>query len=84
MNVVDALLFTKSHVNSVVISTLEILKIQEKMEPHFQDVAQKVMNNNNLDSFAAHFANTFTQKGSLQKCRDVISFKIIFTVNPVG
>ena len=32
------------------------------MEQHFQDVVQKVANNHNSDSFAAHFAKHFTQK----------------------
>ena len=39
---VNAVLFTKSHISSVVISTLEILKIQKK-EQQFQDVSRKVM-----------------------------------------
>ena len=30
------------------------------MEQHFQDVAQKSMNDNNLDSIADHLANYFT------------------------
>ena len=36
------------------------------MEQHFQDVAQKVMNDENLDSVAVHFAKDFTQKPSPQ------------------
>ena len=31
------------------------------MEQHYQDLAQKVVNNKNLDSFAAHFAKHFAQ-----------------------
>ena len=31
------------------------------MEQHFQDVAQKVMNNNNLDYCGVHFSKQFTQ-----------------------
>ena len=52
VNFVDAVLFTMSHVNSVVTSTLEI-------HIFFQDVAQKVMNNKYSGSFASHFANFF-------------------------
>ena len=54
------------------------------MEQHFQDVAQKVMNNNNSDSFASHFAKIFTQKPSPQQCREITSFDILSTVNPIG
>ena len=48
------------------------------MEQHFQDVAQKVMNDKYSDSFAA------TQKLSPQQCRKIMSFKIISTVNPIN
>ena len=54
------------------------------MEQHFQDVAQKVANNKNLDSFAAHFAKHFTQKPSPQECREIPSFDILSTINPIG
>ena len=54
------------------------------MEQHFQDVAQKVANNKNSDSFAAHFATHFTRKPSSQECRKIMSFYIISTVNPIG
>ena len=53
------------------------------MEQHFQDLAQKVANNKNSDSFAAHFAKKFTQKPSPQECRKIISFDILSTVNPI-
>ena len=53
------------------------------MEQHFQDVAQKVVNNNNLNSFAAHFTKNFTQKPSPQKCCEIMSFDILSTVNPI-
>ena len=66
VNVINYVFFTESHANPVVISTLEILKIHTKMEQHFQDSFQKCMHDNNLDSFAAHFAKTFTQKPSPQ------------------
>ena len=54
------------------------------MEQHFQDVAQKVVNDKNSESFAAHFAKHFTQKPSPQECRDIMSFDILYTVNPIG
>ena len=54
------------------------------MEQHFQDVAQKVANNKNSDSFAAHFAKHFTQKLGPQECREIMSFGILSTVNPKG
>ena len=54
------------------------------MEQHFQDVAQKFANNKNSDSFAAHFARHFTQKPSPQECREIMSFDILSTVNPIG
>ena len=57
---------------------------KKRMEQHFQDVAQKVVNNKNLDSFAAHFAKHFTQKPSPQECRKIMSFDILSTVNPIG
>ena len=75
VNVVDNVLFTKSHVNDVVTSTLEIVKMhKKKIEQHFQDVAQKFTNNTNLDYFAANFAKHFTQKSSPQQCCKIISF----------
>ena len=57
---------------------------QKKMEQHFQDIAQKVVNNKNSDPFAAHFAKHFTQTPSPQVCREIISFGILSTVNPIG
>ena len=54
VNAVNVVLFTRSRTNAAVNFTFEIpqntLKI---MEQHFQDVAQKVANDKNLDSFAA-------------------------------
>ena len=41
VDILDAVLFTKSYVNDVVAFMLEILKNSKKMEQHFQDVAQK-------------------------------------------
>ena len=54
------------------------------MEQHFQNVRQKVANDNNSDYFSAHFAKHFTQKPSPQQCREVMSFDILSTVNPIG
>ena len=54
------------------------------MEQHFQDVAQKVANNKNSDSFADNFAKHFTQKPSPQESRKIMSFDILSTVNPIG
>ena len=51
---------------------------QSVMTNHFQDVAQKFVNNKNSDSFAAHFAKHFTQKLSPQECREIMSFNILF------
>ena len=56
----------------------------KKMEQHFQDLAQKVENNKNSEYFAAHFAKNFTQKPSPQECREIMSFDILSTVNPIG
>ena len=53
------------------------------MEQQFKDVAQKVTNDKNLDSFAAHFAKHFTQKPSPQQCCKIMSFSILYTVNPI-
>ena len=58
--------------------------VKKRMEQHFQDVAQKVANDKNSDSFAAHFAKHFTQKSSPQQCREIMSFGILSTVNPIG
>ena len=46
-------------------------------------MAQKAANNNNSDSFAAHFAKHFTQKLGPQECREIMSFDILYTVNPI-
>ena len=55
-----------------------------KMEQHFQDAAQKVMNDKNLNSFTACFAKSFTLKPSPQQCRKIMSFGILSTINPIG
>ena len=53
------------------------------MKQHFQDVAQKFMNDKNSDCLAAHFGKHFTQKLSPQQCRKVMSFDILSMVNPI-
>ena len=54
------------------------------MEQHFQDVAQKVMHDKNLYSLDAHFAKHFMQKPSPQQYRKIMSFGILYTINPTG
>ena len=56
----------------------------KRVEQHFQDVAQNVVNNKNPDSSVAHFAKHFTQKPSPQQCRKIISFNILSTVKPIA
>ena len=56
----------------------------KRMGKHFQDVPQKVIQNNNLDSFSAHFARHFTQKTSPKQCCEIVSLKIFYTVKPIG
>ena len=65
-----------------VINTQNTLKTI--MEQHFQDVAQKFANNKNSDSFTAHFAKHFAQKPNPQQRREIISFGLLSTVNPIG
>ena len=57
---------------------------KKRLKQHFQDVAQKVANNKNSDYFAPHFAKHFTQKTCSQECREIMSFDIVYTVNPKG
>ena len=47
-------------------------------------MAQKVMNDNNLDHFSAHFDNYFTQKPIPQQCREIMYFEKLSTENPIG
>ena len=54
------------------------------MKQHFQDVVQHFMHDNNSDSFTDHFAKYFTQKLSLQQCCKIMSFVILYMVNPIG
>ena len=44
------------------------------MEQHFQDVAQKVQNDKNSDTFAAHFAQHFDQNSTSQQCHEIMKF----------
>ena len=53
------------------------------MEQHFQDVAQKVANNKNSESFAAHFAKHL-RKNQVHKNFAKLCLSIFFTVNPIG
>ena len=53
-------------------------------EQYFQDVVQRVVNDKNSDSFDAHFAKHLTKKPSPQQCREIMSFDILYTVNPIG
>ena len=62
------------------VNTQNTLKI---MEQHLQDVTPKVIHNKNSDSFAAHYVKHFTQKPSPQKCCKIMSFEIIYAVNPI-
>ena len=54
------------------------------IEQHFQDVAQKVQHNENLDTFATHFAQYFNQKRTPQHSHEIMSFGIIYIINPIG
>ena len=54
------------------------------MEQQFQDMAQKFMNDNNLDYFASRFAKHLTQKPSPQQCHKNVSFGIHYKVNPIS
>ena len=53
------------------------------MAQDFQDIAQKSINNNNWDSFAAPFAKHFTQKLIPQQFCEFMSFNIPSTKNPI-
>ena len=53
------------------------------MEQHFQDVAQKVMNDNNSNSSTAHFAKHFTQRPSPQQFFKIMYPNILSTVKPI-
>ena len=84
LNVVYAVFFTNSNVNAVATLMFETTKTLLKTEDYFQYVAQKVMNDNNSDSFTAHYASHFIQKPSPQQCRKIMSLDIISTINPIG
>ena len=85
VNAVYVVLFTSSRTNAAVNFTFEIPQnTLKRMEQHFQDVAQKVANDKNSDSFAVHFAKKITQKPSPQQCREIMSFGILSTGNPIG
>ena len=52
------------------------------MEQYFQDVAERVANDKNLDFLASPFSKKITQKPSPQKCHKIMSFDIIFYGKP--
>ena len=54
------------------------------MKQHFQNVARKVANNENSDSFETQIPKHFTQDPSPQQCLQIMSFGILSTVNPIG
>ena len=61
-----------------VLNTQNFLK--KIMELNFQNMAQKVQHNKNLDTFAAHFAQQLYQKPTPQQCLEIIKFDILSTV----
>ena len=58
--------------------------LKKQMEQHFQHVAQKVANDKNLETFAAHFAKNITKKPIPQQRCKIMSFYIIYSVKPIG
>ena len=54
--------------------------LKERMEQNFQDVAQKVQQNKNLDTCAAHFAQHFDRKLTPQYCREKMKFETLSKV----
>ena len=54
------------------------------MEQYFQYVAPKVLYNIFFDYFPAHFAKYFPQKLTPQQCCEIVSFKLLSKVNPIG
>ena len=65
INVADVVLFTRSRANAVVdffVGNTHNILLKKKR--NFQDVAQKVMNDKNLDSFAAHLAEYLYKSNS--------------------
>ena len=58
--------------------------LKNKMEEHFQEVAQRVHHDKNSDTFVAHYAQPFDQKPTPQQYREIMKFNIFSTVNPIG
>ena len=54
------------------------------MEQHFQDLAQNVQHDKNLDTFAAHFTQHFDRKPTPQQCGDIMKSEFLSKVNPIG
>ena len=59
-----------------------ITQIGSLITHHFK--AQKVQNDTNLDTFAAHFAQHFNRNPTHEKCREIISYVILSTLNTTG
>ena len=59
-----------------------ITRIGSLLTHHFK--AQKVQNDTNLDTFAAHFAQHFNRNPTPEQCREIISYVIISTLNTTG
>ena len=64
-----------------VLNTQNTLK--NRLEQNFQDVAQKVQLDKNLDTSAAHSAQNFDQNPTPQQCREIMEFEILSTINPI-
>ena len=54
------------------------------MEQHFKGMDQKVMQDNNLESFSAPFAQSFTTKPNSQKFHGIMSFTILSIINSIS
>ena len=57
---------------------------KNRMEQHFQDVAQKVHHDKNPDTFAAHLSQPFNQKPTPQQCLEIMKLEILSKLNPIG
>ena len=54
------------------------------MEQHLQNMAQKLIQVKNSDSFYANFAKHFTQEHIPQQFLEIMFFIILYEVNPIG
>ena len=48
--------------------------IKNRIEQHFQDLAQKLQYDKNSDNFVAHLAQHFDQKLSPKRCQEIIKY----------